>query len=170
MKDELIVKSNKNIINVINEIRQLSRSLMDPSIGDLGLIDSIYDLVENINLTRKLHVKLHSDADMETLLDKNHKLTVFRIIQETLNNAMRHAKATSVSISFTRIQNQIEISIEDNGIGFDLAMIKKGAGLKNIQNRIYLINGTHTIQTAPGKGCRITIGFPIIKQPLEITN
>ena len=168
LKDELIEKSNRNIINVINEIRQLSRSLMDPSIDDLGLIDSIHDLVENINLTRKLHVKLVTDKKIETLLDKNHKLTVFRIIQEALNNAIRHAKATTVLIKFTHPKNDIEIVIEDDGIGFEPSSVKKGAGLKNIQNRIYLINGSHNIQSAPGKGCRIIIRFPIIKQPLEL--
>src|SRR5215211_695401 len=92
LKDELIEKSSKNIINVINEIRQLSRSLMDPSIEDLGLADSINDLIENINLTRKLHVSLNADPIMEEILDQNQKLTVFRIIQEALNNAIKHAE------------------------------------------------------------------------------
>src|SRR5678809_539172 len=87
LKDELIKKSSKNIITVINEIRQLSRSLMDPTIGDLGLIDSINDLIESINLTRKLHVSLDADRKLELVLSKNHQLTVFRILQEALNNA-----------------------------------------------------------------------------------
>jgi PAS domain S-box-containing protein len=163
LKDELITKSNLNIISVINEIRQLSRSLMDPTIGDLGLIDSIKDLIENINLTRKLHVSLKADKRIELFLDKNHKLTIFRIIQEALNNAMRHAQASSVFILIRCPGNKVEMNIEDNGIGFDPALVKRGAGLKNIQNRIYLINGTYTIQTAPEQGCRLSINFPITK-------
>jgi PAS domain S-box-containing protein len=160
LKDQLIEKSTKNIISVINEIRQLSRSLMDPSIGDLGLIDSIHDLIENINLTRKLHVSLVSDRKIETLLDKNQKLAVFRIIQEALNNAIKHAKATTVAIKFKRTKNKLEIIIQDDGIGFIPGQVKKGAGLKNIQNRIYLINGTHSLQSEPGKGCKLVINFP----------
>ncbi|MGZ3858777.1 MAG: PAS domain-containing protein [Flavisolibacter sp.] len=163
LKDELIQKSTKNIINVINEIRQLSRSLMDPSIGDLGLIDSIHDLIENINLTRKLHVSLKTKAGIEDLLDKNQKLTIFRIIQEALNNAIRHAKATSVVIQFLVHGNSAKVMIEDDGIGFNIQTVKKGAGLKNIQNRIYLINGSHSIQSIPGKGSKILINFPIIQ-------
>ncbi|MFL5808558.1 MAG: PAS domain-containing protein [Flavisolibacter sp.] len=163
LKDQLIDKSTKNIINVINEIRQLSRSLMDPSIGDLGLIDSIHDLIENINLTRKLHVSLVADRKIESSLNKNQKLTIFRIIQEALNNAIRHAKATTVNIGFKKIKNHIEITIKDDGIGFHASLVKKGAGLKNIENRIYLINGTHSIQTEPDKGCKIVISFPLIK-------
>lgn len=164
LKDDLISKSSKNIIKVINEIRQLSRSLMDPSIGDLGLIDSIKDLIENINMTRKLHVRLHAEKKMEYLLGKNHKLTVFRIIQEVLNNAIRHSKASTVSIYFSMLHENAEIIIEDDGIGFDPVQIKKGAGLKNIENRIYLINGTHSVFSAPDKGCKIIINFPVNKQ------
>ena len=53
--------------------------------------------------------------------------------------------------------------IEDNGIGFDVKTVKRGIGLKNIENRIYLVNGTHTIESIPNKGSRITINFPIQK-------
>jgi signal transduction histidine kinase len=160
LRDDMVLKSNKNIINVINEIRQLSRSLMNPSIGDLGLIDSIHDLIENINLTRKLHVSLQAKAEIEDLLDKNQKLTIFRIIQEALNNAIKHAKASKVSIKILYNATLVEVIIEDNGIGFNLQKVKKGAGLKNIQNRIYLINGSHNIESAPSKGSKIIINFP----------
>ena len=163
LKDDLIVKSNKNIISVINEIRQLSRSLMDPTIGDLGLIDSINDLIENINLTRRLRVSLVADRKLEPLLCKNYKLTVFRIIQEALNNAIKHARATTVEIVFKLFGDNLMVTIKDDGIGFDLATAKLGAGLKNIQNRVYLVNGTYTIQTSPGSGCKIIINIPIIK-------
>jgi len=163
LKDELIEKSSKNIISVINEIRQLSRSLMDPTIGDLGLIDSINDLIENINLTRKLHVSFTASQSLETLLNKNQKLTVFRILQEALNNAMKHAKAAKVDINFKQFGDMIMVSIKDDGVGFNPAAVKMGAGLKNIQNRVYLISGTYTIRSAPNKGCEIIINFPINK-------
>jgi signal transduction histidine kinase len=163
LKDELIQKSTKNIINVINEIRQLSRSLMDPSIGDLGLIDSIHDLTENINLTRKLHVSLDVGEEIEDLLDKNQKLTIYRIIQEALNNAIKHAQATSVLIRILHNASSAEVIIEDDGVGFNVKTVKKGAGLKNMQNRIYLINGEHIIESTPDQGSKIIIKFPIIQ-------
>jgi PAS domain S-box-containing protein len=163
LKDELIEKSSKNIISVINEIRQLSRSLMDPTIGDLGLIDSVNDLIENINLTRKLHVTLASDQRLETFLNKNQKLTIFRILQEALNNAMKHAKAITVQIGLKLVNNTVLVTIKDDGIGFDPSLIKMGAGLKNIQNRVYLIGGTYSILSAPKKGCEIIINFPVNK-------
>jgi PAS domain S-box-containing protein len=164
LKDELISKSSLNIMNVINEIRQLSRSLMDPSIGDLGLMDSIHDLIDNINLTRQLHVSLFVNYELEPCLAKNQKLTIFRIIQETLNNAIRHARAKSVHIRILEEQDTVKMTITDDGVGFQVDKVKKGAGLKNLQNRVYLIDGTYSIQSAPGEGCEVTIEFPITKK------
>jgi PAS domain S-box-containing protein len=163
LKDELIKKSTKNIMSVINEIRQLSRSLMDPTIGDLGLIDSINDLVESINLTKRLQVKLEADRMLEFVLGKNQQLTIFRILQEALNNAIKHAKATTVIVKFKRRGDKAELCITDDGIGFDPSAVKLGAGLKNIQNRVYLVNGTHRIISEPKQGSTIIINFPITK-------
>lgn len=161
LKDELIKKSSKNIIYVINEIRQLSRSLMDPSIGDLGLLDSINDLVENINTTRKLHVSLSASCHLEEHLNESQKLMIFRILQEAMNNTIKYAQATSVQLSLRIVGGNLELSIVDDGKGFEIETVKKGAGLKNIQNRVYLTGGKLLIDSAPGKGCKIIINFPI---------
>jgi signal transduction histidine kinase len=161
MKDELIQKSTKNVIYVINEIRQLSRSLMNPSLGDLGLLDSINDLIENINLTRKLHVVLTAPEGLEELLDEQQKLTIFRIVQEALNNAIKHAKATTVQLKLKRDASNMVLKICDDGTGFDPATVRRGSGLKNIQNRVYLSDATFAIKSKPGKGCKLEIKFPI---------
>jgi signal transduction histidine kinase len=163
LKDELIKKSSKNIIYIINEIRQLSRSLMDPSIGDLGLLDSINDLVENINITRKLHVSLSAASDIDRYLDESQKLMIFRIIQEAMNNTIKYAQATSVQLSLRIHNKNVELMIADDGKGFEVENVKKGAGLKNIQNRVYLTGGKLIIDSAPGKGCKIVIKFPLNK-------
>jgi PAS domain S-box-containing protein len=161
MKDELIQKSTKNVIYVINEIRQLSRSLMNPSLGDLGLLDSIHDLIENINLTRKLHVVLTAPKDIEDHLDEQRKLTIFRIVQEALNNAIKHAKATTVQVKLNKESSFISLKICDDGLGFDPASVRKGSGLKNIQNRVYLSDASFAIRSKPGEGCNIDIKFPL---------
>jgi PAS domain S-box-containing protein len=161
LKDELIKKSTKNIIYVINEIRQLSRSLMDPSIGDLGLLDSINDLVENINITRKLHVSLSAAPDLEQHLDESQKLMIFRVIQEAMNNTIKYAQATSVQLNIKTNAGNLELTIADDGKGFNIATVKKGAGLKNIQNRVYLTGGKLIIDSAPGQGCKMSITFPL---------
>ncbi len=163
MKDEMIRKSSDSIIYVINEIRQLSRSLMNPSIGDLGLVAAIKDLISNINSTRKLLVKLEATNAIEDLLTSDSKLVVYRILQEALNNAIRHSSATNVLICIKKIENNLELIVKDDGIGFNIADVKKGIGLKNIENRVYLINGRMQVITAPGKGCTLIVHFPFKK-------
>lgn len=160
LKDDLIGKATKNIMYVINEIRQLSRSLMNPSIGDLGLCDSVNDLVENINATRRMQVKFSIPDEVEDLLSENSKLMVYRIIQESLNNAIRHAHAKNVSIVMQKCGENVELQVADDGVGFSEDGVKKGAGLKSIQNRVYLANGTLKIESAAGKGCKLIINFP----------
>jgi PAS domain S-box-containing protein len=161
MKDELMQRSLNNINTVINEIRHLSRSLMDPSIDDLGLVDSINDLVENIHLTQKLNVVHSIDCAVDCLLDTNQKLAIFRIIQESLNNVLRHAKATTVWLLISIKDGQLHLTLKDDGVGFDPNTARKGAGLKNIQNRIYLINGSLQIDSKPQQGCTIVLQFPV---------
>jgi len=160
LKDELIAKSSKNIISAITEIRKLSQSLMIPSLEDLGLLDSIEDLVESINATKKIHaVFIHEKID-ETVLNENQKLTLFRITQEALNNIIRHADATRTTIELSNNKNRVQLIIKDNGKGFDSFSTKKGAGLNNIRNRVYLLSGQLTINTRPGKGCTLVVELP----------
>jgi signal transduction histidine kinase len=134
---------------------------MDPSIGDLGLLDSVNDLIESIHLTKKINIVLNADAELDELLADSQKLMIFRILQEALNNIIKYAKATTVYISIRKKENDIDLKIVDDGVGFELDTNKKGIGLKNIQNRVYLANGKLLVDTAPGKGCKIMINFPI---------
>ncbi len=161
LNEELIRKSLANISGIIQEIRLLSRSLMDPSIGDLGLIDTIRDLIENLHLTQQIKVDLCADESIEALLHSQQKLTLFRIIQESLNNVLRHSKATYVTIELLLLNEEAKLVVSDNGVGFLPEATRMGAGLKNIKNRIYLINGTLQLKANPGKGCTIELQFPI---------
>lgn len=160
LKDELIAKSGGNIAHVINEIRSLSRSLMDPTLGDLGLIESINDLVENVNLTRRLHAHLNVVGTPEKCLSKEQQLMLFRIIQEMTNNAMKHAKAQNLIIDLAQSKREFRLTVTDDGQGFDPARIKKGSGLLNIQNRVSLVGGTLKINSTTS-GTVMNITFPI---------
>ncbi|HUQ97457.1 MAG TPA: PAS domain-containing protein [Chitinophagaceae bacterium] len=162
LKDELLQKSQKNIMYVINEIRQLSCSLMNPSLGDLGLVDSITDLIENIQATEKLHIIFQCAETIDAEIPDHLKLTIYRIIQETLNNAVKHANASTVVVSISKEDNDLHLYIEDNGVGFEPEITKKGSGLKNIKNRVYLNNGTYNLISKPGAGCAITIHFNML--------
>ena len=78
-----------------------------------------------------------------------------------MNNTIKHAEATSVQLSIRKIEDRLELLIADDGKGFDIKTVKKGAGLKNIQNRVYLTGGELNIKSEQGKGCKMIINFPI---------
>lgn len=160
---DLINRSTDNISNAINEIRSISRSLVPPSVGDLGLIDSIQDLVENIRATKKLRVSFDYEGEIDELLDEKRKLMLFRIVQEQVNNILRHSQATNLEILLGAAGNMIDLTISDDGQGFDFEKVKlkKGVGLSNIISRAELFNGKVAIKTAPGKGCSLNINVPI---------
>ncbi len=158
---EMIGMGSKNIMEAINEIRKLSRSLVPPTLGDLGLIESIKDLCENFNYTRTFEVTFEHRNIKENKLADNQKLMLFRIIQEQTNNIVKHARAKHVIISLRSTKGFINLEITDNGQGFNLKKTKKGVGLTNIINRAELFNGQVEIVTGQGKGCKIRVSIPL---------
>lgn len=162
---ELINRSTNNISLAINEIRTISRSLVPPSIGDLGLIDSVQDLVENIKATKRLHVEFYYSGTIDNILDEKRKLMLFRIIQEQVNNVLKHASAKNLVIELIADSegHAVDLTISDDGKGFELDKVrsKKGVGLSNIASRAQLFNGSVHIVTALGEGCKLKINVPI---------
>jgi PAS domain S-box-containing protein len=161
----LIQRSYDNIYDAINEIRTISRSLVPPSIGDLGLVESIQDLVENIKATKRLYIEFCYEGEIDQLIGQKQKLMLFRIIQEQVSNVLKHANASNIIIELMLDENSIHLAVSDDGKGFDLEEVKsnKGVGLQNIESRAELFNGKINIVTAPGKGCKLNIHVPISK-------
>jgi PAS domain S-box-containing protein len=159
----LINRCSDNIADAINEIRSISRSLVPASIGDLGLVVSIQDLVENVNATRQLEMEFRHQGDVDATIDEKRKLMLFRIIQEQVNNVLKHAGAVRAFIGLTVDPGVVNLTIQDNGKGFEPEKVKakKGVGLSNIASRVQLFNGTINITTAPGKGCTLNINVPL---------
>lgn len=162
-KEGLIKRSADSIFTAINEIRHISKALVPPSVKDLGLIESINDLVESLRITNALQVQFVHNGDFENILDDKQKLMLFRIIQEQVSNVLRHAEAKRIIIDLKLKGKLINLSIVDNGKGFELDKVKfkKGVGLSNIESRAHLFNGEVSITTAPGKGCKLFIQVPI---------
>jgi PAS domain S-box-containing protein len=163
-KEELIKRSADSIFHAINEIRHISRALVPPSVKDLGLIDSIRDLVESLKMTKVLQVKFTHKGNFEKEVDDKQKLMLFRIIQEQVNNVLKHAEATKLVIDISIDDRTISLSVADNGKGFDKGKVrvKKGVGLGNIESRTHLFNGKVVIDTEPGKGCKLFVQIPIL--------
>jgi PAS domain S-box-containing protein len=156
---ELLTKSRKNISMAIEEIRKLSKELITPTLNDLGLVQSIKELIRSIQGIRKMRIRLNiSGLDEDTLQDEQ-KITIYRIIQEQLNNILKHAQASTVLIELNqnRSKDQISLMVGDDGRGFDPCMRRNGVGISNIISRAELYNGRVEIDSAPGKGCRLEV-------------
>jgi len=162
----LITRSAENIHDAIHEIRNISRSLVPASIGDLGLLDSIADLVESIRTTRAIHVEFYPMGKFDEKISDKAKLMLFRIIQEQINNVLKHSGARNLIIELIleETEKRIELNITDDGKGFDPEKVKnnKGLGLSNIMSRADLFGGKVTIMSAPGRGCKLRVQVPVI--------
>jgi len=158
---DMIRRSMSSINAAIEEIRNLSKSMIQDFHHEVGLKLCIEDLVENIRVTDRFAFRLDFFIPDEHRMDDKLKLTIFRIIQEQLTNIIKHANATEISISLKQQQDQLELIIGDNGRGFRVSEKRKGIGITNITNRAALFNGRMRIDSSSGCGCRMKVVFPV---------
>jgi PAS domain S-box-containing protein len=154
---ELLAKSRKNISVAIEEIRKLSKDLIVPSLNDLGLTQSIKELIRSIQSVGKMRIRLNISGLDEAELLPEQKINIYRIIQEQLNNILKHAQANEVVIELNKVKEQVRLRLADDGKGFDPRVRRKGVGISNIISRAELYNGKVEIESAPGKGCQLVV-------------
>jgi signal transduction histidine kinase len=150
-------------MGTITEIRSLAKALVPPMISDLGLRHSIGDLTGTMGSLQGISVELQLDFDEEKLSDVM-KLTIFRIIQEQLTNIVKYSKATRAVVSILQRSGEVELAIQDNGVGFNLNEKRKGIGIHNIFKRVESLDGNAEIRTNPGNGCLIFARFPVQRE------
>jgi two-component system sensor histidine kinase UhpB len=159
--EDLVGKSYEYVNNAMEEIRKLSHSLVAPSLGDIGLKEALQELVEDTNLLNGLQVHLSVDEMYnEKNMDKSKELMLYRIVQEQLTNITKHAKAEKAVITLKRENNNLFLSVVDNGTGFDISQKSKGIGLKNISSRVEFYSGNINIISTPGQGCTLEVCIP----------
>ncbi|MDB5197585.1 MAG: domain S-box protein [Flaviaesturariibacter sp.] len=164
---EMIALAVRNVSDVINEVRSLSRSLVPSTLGDLGLIESIKDLSSMINRVQRIQVSFFSAFFNEEKVQENHKLMLYRIVQEQLNNIVKHAEASVVIVHLQNDGGELVLEITDDGKGFDEKTVKRGLGLTNMRNRAETLGGSFEIVSAPGEGCTVRVSVPEVEEPAE---
>ncbi len=150
----------------INEIRNLSHSLAVGYQFEAGLVEALAELIEKIKLTKDFSIRFETAAALDEQTSKDQKLALYRMVQEQLNNIIKHAKASSVEVCIDITNLEILLTITDNGKGFHVAKTAKGLGLNNITNRAEALGGNVAIQSAPGEGCRVMVKLPL--QPVTV--
>jgi PAS domain S-box-containing protein len=160
-KAEIISKSKESVNYCIEEIRRLSHSLTPPSLNEISLQESIECMIKKIPFVKGERVKLEITGLHENILSEGLKVTLYRIIQEQLNNIVKYSSATIIEVRLTQNQYNLTLLIEDNGQGFDVKAKRKGIGLANIMSRAELYNGQAIIESSPGAGCTVLVIFKI---------
>ncbi|MDB5250872.1 MAG: hypothetical protein JWP27_41, partial [Flaviaesturariibacter sp.] len=164
-REELLPKSIRYVMDSINEIRKLSRDLSAPTLGTRSLIDSINALLEVIRSSSGLRIAFRHHLYLGQL-PMEQELALYRIVQEQLNNVIRHARATKVLVALTVAETALQLTIKDNGIGFDTSIQRPGIGINNIISRARVFDGQVTLDSEPGNGCVLTIVLPLPQQGL----
>ncbi len=162
---EMITLSHRNLTAIVNEIRHLSQSLVPPTLGDLGLVESVHELCDSIKRAYPFNIDfLYRHFDEEGLPD-NLKLMLFRITQEQVNNIVRHAHAKTIQIKLQSDAEYVILTLADDGVGFNPDSYKKGLGFNNISSRAALFNGKVEIDAALGYGCALSVIIPLVTNP-----
>ena len=152
-KDEYLRQGIHIIDMAIQEIRQLSKDLVATGFRHHGLVAAIKDIAEIIQTARGVQFHISAKDFDEARLTEGHRLALYRMVQEQLNNIVKHADATEVCIRLHLSADKASLVIRDNGKGFDTAAKPKGIGLSNIASRASFYDGTMELQSNPGEGC-----------------
>jgi PAS domain S-box-containing protein len=161
VQQHMVRRAAEMINTAIAELRELSKSLIQGYQQEIGLQLSIDNLLESIRIANRFYIKFDFSVPDENRLDDKLKMTLFRIIQEQLNNILTHANAGNIDISIRQLGNVLSLCVADDGKGFDVQQKRTGIGITNIINRAEIFNGHVEIDSAPGKGCRMLVNFRI---------
>ncbi len=160
-RDFCLQHSAEYLDNAIGEIRRIYKTLVIPDMRINNLFDNINSLLQEMNMTHTVQFKFNVEGiDAEEDLDENIQIDIFRIVQEQMNNIIKHADATQAIINLNRQNNELILAISDDGKGADALTEKKGVGIINIISRTELYNGTVVIASRPGKGYTLKVVIP----------
>lgn len=166
LKNEEELSAMQNAINLVDdsvkEVRNVSHSMMPNTLIKLGLVSAIREFISKLGNAPHLKIDLEI-VGLNNRLDSNVETILYRVIQEIVNNIIKHAKASQISMQLVKHESELNIMIEDNGVGFDTTLIESfdGIGLKGIQSRIDFLNGTVHFDSTLGKGTTVIIDIPL---------
>jgi two-component system NarL family sensor kinase len=155
----------KNALEIIDEsvkeVRSVSHNMMPNTLLKSGLGTAVREFLNRISNNDKLKIEMEIHG-LNERLESTTETILFRVLQEIVNNIIKHSQASTINIQIIRHEKELTLMVEDNGVGFDSKKVKgDGIGLQNIQSRIAYLNGNLNIDSHPGKGTTISIEVPI---------
>lgn len=148
------------IENTTQEVRKTAHNLMPDMLMRHSFTEAIRLYCEQVNSAKGLHINLFFVSEI-ALQHKPIELVLYRILQELIQNIVKHAEATEAVVEIEQTHDTLKIIVEDNGKGFDIRKIKEGFGLQHLQHRVKSLQGEITIESAPDKGTTVNMSFDI---------
>ena len=157
-----VTRAIEGLNGVIWDVRNYIFGLEPQGIRGQSLCQGLTSLAREFRVNSLIDADLSAEGDVEGLLSPEQMGHVFHIVREALSNVLKHAHATSVTISLTRQDDCLCLSIEDNGIGFHPTLVVgNGRGLRNIAERAKVLHGTLTVHAAPQHGTKLKVAIPV---------
>ncbi|MDP9954980.1 signal transduction histidine kinase/Tfp pilus assembly protein PilF [Epilithonimonas hungarica] len=153
-------KANELIDEACQEVRRLSYEMSSGVLTKFGLLSAVEDLVITIEQTKKIKIEFIA-GDLENRLENNIEIQIYRIIQELMNNILKYADSSHVTIQILKLKNKVNVQVEDDGIGFNTNEQSNGIGLQNIRSRVSSLGGEIEIDSVIGRGTYVNIEIPI---------
>jgi PAS domain S-box-containing protein len=159
---KLLIKANDGLVSALADIRNICFDLMPKTLENFGLAESLEELCKQTEVNEALIFKLNIAENFPSL-NKQLEIAIFRVVQEFINNALKHSNANVINIEMLQNNNAIKINLKDNGKGFDIPNSdkKNGLGLRNVQSRLLPYNGEIVIHSSLGKGTQYKIMVPL---------
>lgn len=161
---DTLITANETLAKAIQELRSLSRSLNKEWLEQFNFIENLRAEITRINSARTIYLHLSGPTSLPLQADK--QIILFRIVQEVLQNAIKHASAKNIYITIKEETALLTITITDDGSGFKDTVSLNGVGLLNIKHRTHLLGGNVQWQSSPGRGTVVSIQLPV--NPVEL--
>ncbi len=162
MNPEMLVDVKNNIGKAMSDLRDIAKSLSSERIKNLTIHSAVFNEAERISKSGIIRVQMNVDGQQKEM-NQQKKLVLFRIVQESIQNIIKHANASEIAISFHYTPEMLRTVIKDNGRGFELQdalQNSTGLGLANIKSRALIAGGRSVIESSPNGGTTITINMP----------
>ncbi|GEM_PF-5252983 len=159
---DVVTETESIIQNASQEVRRVSHQMMPGVLTKLGLFEGIEDLMESIEEQHGIKINLKY-PDLDERFSEKVEVMIYRIVQELINNTLKHSGAKQVNLIFRLANRHMHVEYQDDGKGFDAAdaSIQKSLGIQSIATRVKLLNGIHEIISSPGNGMQVVIDFDI---------
>jgi signal transduction histidine kinase len=151
------------LADMYDELRGVCFNLMPTTLIRLGLIDAISEFVGRVNMAGKIEIEV-TNYGFENRLEELSEISLYRVVQEWVNNILKYSNANTVVIQFTKEEDELTLTLEDDGIGFDTSKLgqSNGNGWKNINSRVKLLGGTVDVDSTIGhEGTILIINIPL---------